>query len=1229
MSKIDNFLNNLPDRPAPPKSALHQKRVLIVIICITVIIASLLGLLLLFKSKSKSANEQTSTALSKTTFTAPAGFVDRKIIQIGEYFYAFDRAEVGKISRLLPITSMDGKAPGVTKEIIQEAKSYLKEKYGIEAGEVGAGPRLETKATTSEIRQELASTAVKDVERTAAKEAVESGSTTVTQLGSEITPEIAGKNPTINNLMNIKTPEGETTEQVFGVMKGMAENGEGSYGNIVGNVNNPLIPEGKDSVRNINLYRVGDTSSLSLEEAADKVLSERPGLRTLVDAGGGFTQGLIDKGLPEGASFSKSTPWLYYDVAGAGRESGAYRVYMNLNDEHTAQAFQGLIEELNANQKLVEKGFQMKTTNFDNPSKADFTQLVESRKDSIVMYFGKDGVDEALPIIQKFAESHPEMFTKENPYFTQALYDSQGNPIRGVGVATEAKWEVPQEAMDRFGRYSSSTQFAELGHQMESYNTLQRDIVNSTVGTIIDGVKDPQKLAQIAEKYPVMYENLSKLPEKASVQDYLNAILADPKGEEFLRKNIDTIYPYWADKFGMSKDNIAFTKEAVATAAESAAKVAAEETAAKTPSYNGLMAGIGMLTDEVYSGDKPGLTASGALEKVVDTVADTPGKMAGIVAGLVSPLATGDFFVTPFVVEQGVKNAVDGTMPGNSNYYKTTPNNSSMYNQYMRNINDIGELDKQIAQANSDLISKGQIPINDENYQQLLKDKDALIKENQQLGLYIRNPIDEGAYLKQAQESQRALMEKEGLSQTGIGSEIDFATKLGQKVQEADQAREALDKYNSTGEWGTMWQRLTDFTGSKEENWVQEQVAKEYGAEAMALKQAQEEQRKELGIPIVEEDKDFNNAIIQGQASQLIQLRGDKAQEALEKYYATGDWGTLKEKVLPEFLGGKTAEQWEQEQLAKVSAKYEDTLKQYNQGKIGEGQLQEAFENYQNAVTANTQVAKARSELEQAGEDYANKKISQTDLDDASKRYQETVAEYAKQQTGQFSSLNELMQKEKDSALPDTTQVSGADRGADARVNAGGRREEAPPGASMLYWGTMGPAEDEKRLPFQLPSPETTSAAPNNSPPIPQPQGVQSEPPPSQPIAGANNFSKGNGSEGQPFELTEEAIAKIYEYDRDKNEIRLRDDWEDRLGRKGTGSWVKGVDTQKITDALVKSGDMLEDEQTKFMEKSDHESIKASDNTETRNTESGQKSSNDQDDKPDIIKKPGKTLFKT
>jgi|GEM_PF-3725102 len=208
------------------------------------------------------------------------------------------------------------------------------------------------------------------------------------------------------------------------------------------------------------------------------------------------------------------------------------------------------------------------------------------------------------------------------------------------------------------------------------------------------------------------------------------------------------------------------------------------------------------------------------------------------------------------------------------------------------------------------------------------------------------------------------------------------------------------------------------------------------------------------------------------------------------------------------------------------------------------------------------------------------------------------------------------VQKEKDSAPPDITQSPEADRGLNTRVNAGGQREETPPGASMLpdYWeGSV------KGTP-----------APNNNPPIPPPtQVAQQEPSPAQPIAGAENFGRGNGSEEQPFELTEEAIAKIYQYDPQTNEIRLRDDWKDRLERNGTGSWVKGVDTQKITDALVKAGDMTEDEQTNFMEKTDRESIKAPDGTETRNTKTGQESTNDQDDKPDTVKKPGETLFQT
>jgi hypothetical protein len=226
-------------------------------------------------------------------------------------------------------------------------------------------------------------------------------------------------------------------------------------------------------------------------------------------------------------------------------------------------------------------------------------------------------------------------------------------------------------------------------------------------------------------------------------------------------------------------------------------------------------------------------------------------------------------------------------------------------------------------------------------------------------------------------------------------------------------------------------------------------------------------------------------------------------------------------------------------------------------------------------------------------------------------------------QTGQFSGLNSLLQKEKDTASPpDTQPIPETDRGADAQVATDGQRK-VNPGVSMLpdYWGDMGPAVDDRRLPFQATSPEAATATPNNNPLVPSPtQGVQ-------PVAGAENFSKGNGSEEQPFELTEEAMASIYQYDPQTNEVRLRDDWKDRLERNGTDSWVKGVSTEKITDALVKSGDMSEDEKTKFMEKEDHESIKAPDNTDTRNTKNWQESTDDQDNKDDTIKKPGETLF--
>jgi len=559
------------------------------------------------------------------------------------------------------------------------------------------------------------------------------------------------------------------------------------------------------------------------------------------------------------------------------------------------------------------------------------------------------------------------------------------------------------------------------------------------------------------------------------------------------------------------------------------------------PDYFKTMSGIGTLTDQLYN---PETTLKDVAEGVAEfVIPQTTGEAVGLAAAtvLTAPLGPVGQTTAGIAIEEGVKNLVD--KPSN-NYYRTTPENSSMFNQYVRNIDEIEELNDKISQAQRDKLiatNSDSVRAAEKEYHNLLNKRDTLIKENHQLDFFIKNPINEGKLLEEAQRNQKAIMEKEGLLQTGVGPEVDWAMQMQQKIQEAEQAQEALDKYKSTGEWGTWPNRnmpLKAAGGKNETEWVQEQIAKKYEPERLALEKAQEEQRKQLGIPATG-DKDVNEAILKDQISQFTQLQGEKAQEDLEKYYSTGEWGTFLEKNTPGFLGGKTEEQWEQEQLAKVEMRYDDIVEQYRENKISEDQLEEAFQHYNNAAT-----------------DYIENEPSERETSDGQR--------YA---SG-------------DRSIKDN------------------------------FWDI--PENKNSAAPF---SPETPS--------VPEKSGNQQK---YEPPEYLSNFSKGNGSEGSPFILTEESLAKIYEYDREKNELVLKDDWGDILGIKGTGALVKGEGMEKIIDAKVKTGDMTKKDKTKALKK--NEGIKTPDNTKTKNTETRKDSFPDKDDKKDTIKKPEDVLFK-
>lgn len=245
--------------------------------------------------------------------------------------------------------------------------------------------------------------------------------------------------------------------------------------------------------------------------------------------------------------------WLYYEsnyfdkqtgeLKQPERESTKYRVYFNCEGGDILPTYQGVIEELSKDPELQKLGFQIKTADVSKVSPQEIGQIM-NQKDRIVLYLGEQGMEKALPILQKYAEQNRQKFNKEGVLLAQPLVDSQGQEISGVRITSETKGMSPDPT--------------ESNKKYASFSDMQSKVIESCFRSITAGLKNPKTLETMATKYPVMKEALSKLPASASVEDYMKGILSDPNGEEFLTKNLKAIYPQWSKAFGMSERNIAF-----------------------------------------------------------------------------------------------------------------------------------------------------------------------------------------------------------------------------------------------------------------------------------------------------------------------------------------------------------------------------------------------------------------------------------------------------------------------------------------------------------------------------------------------------------------------------------------------------------------------------------------------------------------------------------------------
>lgn len=244
--------------------------------------------------------------------------------------------------------------------------------------------------------------------------------------------------------------------------------------------------------------------------------------------------------------------WLYYEssyfdkqtgqMTQPDRESTKYRVYFSPEGGDVIGTFQDVITQLNADPEIQKQGFQIKTADANKLGELEISGIMNQR-DRVVLYLGEEGMQAALPILQKYAEANPQRFAQEGVLLGQPLMDSQGKEIPGVVITSEPRGKSPDPAAP--GEY-------------RSFSDVQGRIIESSFRTIIGGLRDPNNAAQLQAKYPELYRSISALGDKAATVDYMRAILADPNGADFLKRNLQNAYPQWAKAYGMSTQNIAF-----------------------------------------------------------------------------------------------------------------------------------------------------------------------------------------------------------------------------------------------------------------------------------------------------------------------------------------------------------------------------------------------------------------------------------------------------------------------------------------------------------------------------------------------------------------------------------------------------------------------------------------------------------------------------------------------
>lgn len=279
-------------------------------------------------------------------------------------------------------------------------------------------------------------------------------------------------------------------------------------------------------------------------------------------------------GLPKGKHFLRMNGfWLQYNsnMAENNKESQpdqeriserygdpTTRVYFDVKGDKVFEVFEGLIDLLNQDPVLKEKGFRAKTPDVGNLTKKE-TGAIMNQKDKIIFYFGPEGIKAALPIIQKYAEQNHSTFgEREGVLFAQPMIDGKGEELPGIGVTAERIGTSPN------GGYRDA---------YNSFNGMENLVLLSCFKTIMERSWDSN--TPRTEWSGLSAETLKKLaatkdPFKDGDSNHLNdthfksamqIILEDKNGQNFLEERLPELFNSWSEKFGMSKKNIAFAEK--------------------------------------------------------------------------------------------------------------------------------------------------------------------------------------------------------------------------------------------------------------------------------------------------------------------------------------------------------------------------------------------------------------------------------------------------------------------------------------------------------------------------------------------------------------------------------------------------------------------------------------------------------------------------------------------